>query len=88
MACPRGEAIYLSLVEALQRRLLPCGLTVSRMGLQECCIDKVEGPGQARTRLTYLIVSEGDKGKGSGNEDNCARCENIMVSIDAIDHPH
>ena len=43
--------MYLGLVEALQRRLLPCCLTVSGMGLQKCCVDEIESPDQAGIRL-------------------------------------
>ena len=51
MASLRREAMYLGLVEALQRCLLACCLAVPRMELEECRVNKVEGADQAGIHL-------------------------------------
>lgn len=80
--------MYLGLVEALQRRLLSSCLAVSGVGLQECGVDDIAGPDQAGIGFVDLLVPEGDEGERGGDQDNGARCENVMIAVDTVGHPH
>ena len=80
--------MYLGLVEALQRRLLPRCLAISCMRLEKGRVDEAESADQAAVHLAQLIVPEGYKREGGREKDDSTRGEDIVVFVCAISHPH